>query len=122
MAPRPKSSKPKRSAILFKMVSTAGTGYFYTARRNTKQKPLHILFEGDAFIAAEILSVSNVLLFASTHVVRGSHITCSGVNRSVQIPSRCQSLGRKSFSTHKNYSLKTGPLEHLVVIQFSSSI
>ena len=76
---------------------------------------LHVLFEGDAFIAAQILGVSNVLLFASTDVVRGSHITCSCVSRSVQIPSRCQSLGRKSFSTHKNYSLKRGPLEPLGV-------
>jgi large subunit ribosomal protein L33 len=38
MAPKPKSSKAKRSSILFKMVSTAGTGHFYTARRNPKQK------------------------------------------------------------------------------------
>ena len=39
MAVKPKSSKPKRNAILFKMVSSAGTGYFYTARRNPKKKP-----------------------------------------------------------------------------------
>ena len=44
MAPKPKSSKAKRAAILFKMVSTAGTGYFYTARRNPKQKPDKMLF------------------------------------------------------------------------------
>lgn len=45
MAPKPKSSKPKRASILFKMVSTAGTGYFYTARRNTKQKPDKMVFK-----------------------------------------------------------------------------
>ena len=44
MAPKPKSSKAKRSAILFKLVSTAGTGYFYTARRNPKQKPEKMAF------------------------------------------------------------------------------
>lgn len=33
-----KTSKAKRSSILFKMESTAGTGYFYLARRNPKQK------------------------------------------------------------------------------------
>lgn len=38
MAGKPKTSKAKRSSILFKMVSTAGTGFFYTARRNPKQK------------------------------------------------------------------------------------
>lgn len=36
MAGKPKASKAKRSSILFKMVSTAGTGYFYLARRNPK--------------------------------------------------------------------------------------
>jgi large subunit ribosomal protein L33 len=45
MAPKPKSSKPKRASILFKMVSTAGTGYYYTARRNTKQKPDKMVFK-----------------------------------------------------------------------------
>jgi large subunit ribosomal protein L33 len=45
MAPRAKSSKPRRSAILFKMVSTAGTGFYYTARRNTKQKPEKMVFK-----------------------------------------------------------------------------
>ena len=30
--------KGKRASTLFKLVSTAGTGYFYTARRNLKQK------------------------------------------------------------------------------------
>ena len=45
MAPKPKSSKAKRNAILFKMVSTAGTGYFYTARRNPKQKPEKMVFK-----------------------------------------------------------------------------
>ncbi len=34
-----KSTKKKRPAILFKLVSTAGTGYFYLARRNPKQRP-----------------------------------------------------------------------------------
>ena len=45
MAPKPKSSKAKRSSILFKLVSTAGTGFFYTARRNPKQKPEKMLFK-----------------------------------------------------------------------------
>jgi large subunit ribosomal protein L33 len=44
MAPKPKSSKSKRNAILFKLVSTAGTGFFYTARRNPKQKPNKMSF------------------------------------------------------------------------------
>lgn len=38
MAPPKKSSRPKRNAVLFKMESTAKTGYFYLARRNTKKK------------------------------------------------------------------------------------
>ena len=38
MAGKPKASKSKRNSILFKMVSTAGTGYYYLARRNPKQK------------------------------------------------------------------------------------
>jgi large subunit ribosomal protein L33 len=45
MAPKPKSSKSKRNSILFKMVSSAGTGYFYTARRNPKQKPEKMVFK-----------------------------------------------------------------------------
>ena len=77
---------------------------------------LDVLFEGDGIIAAEILGVTNVVVFASTEVVRGSHITCSCVSRSVQIPSRCQSLGRNIFNIHKIYSLKTGPLQHLGVL------
>ena len=44
MAPKPKSSKAKRSAILFKMVSTADTGFFYTARRNPKKKAEKMVF------------------------------------------------------------------------------
>lgn len=32
-----KTAKKKRPAILFKLVSTAGTGYYYTARRNPKK-------------------------------------------------------------------------------------
>ena len=34
-----KSAKRKRPAILFKLVSTAGTGFYYTARRNPKKRP-----------------------------------------------------------------------------------
>ena len=34
-----KSAKKKRPAILFKLVSTAGTGFYYTARRNPKKRP-----------------------------------------------------------------------------------
>ena len=45
MAPKAKSSKSKRNAILFKMVSTAGTGFYYTARRNPKQKPDKMIFK-----------------------------------------------------------------------------
>ena len=45
MAVKPKSSKPKRASILFKLVSTAGTGFFYTARRNPKQKTEKMLFK-----------------------------------------------------------------------------
>jgi len=44
MATKGKTSKAKRSSILFKMVSTAGTGYFYLARRNPKQKTEKMLF------------------------------------------------------------------------------
>lgn len=39
-----KASKSKRNSILFKMVSTAGTGFFYLARRNPKQKQEKMLF------------------------------------------------------------------------------
>ena len=52
---------------------------------NSFYSTLHVLFEGDAFIAARILGVSSVHLFALTDVVRGSHITCSCVSRSVQM-------------------------------------
>ena len=45
MAGKPKASKSKRSSILFKMVSSAGTGYFYLARRNPKQKQEKMLFK-----------------------------------------------------------------------------
>ena len=45
MAPKPKSSKGKRASTLFKLVSTAGTGYFYTARRNLKQKLDKMVFK-----------------------------------------------------------------------------
>ena len=34
-----KTAKRKRPAILSKLVSTAGTGYFYLARRNPKKRP-----------------------------------------------------------------------------------
>ncbi len=44
MAAKPKSSKAKRSSVLFKMVSTAGTGFFYLARRNPKQKQEKMIF------------------------------------------------------------------------------
>lgn len=44
MAGKPKSSKAKRSSVLFKMVSSAGTGFFYLARRNPKQKQEKMLF------------------------------------------------------------------------------
>ena len=39
-----KASKSKRNSILFKMVSTAGTGFFYLARRNPKQKQEKMIF------------------------------------------------------------------------------
>ena len=44
MAGKPKSSKSKRNSILFKLVSTAGTGFFYVARRNPKQKQEKMVF------------------------------------------------------------------------------
>ena len=62
---------------------------------------LDILFEGDGIIAAQILGASNVSLFASTDVVRGSQITCSCASRSSQVPSRRQTVGSKIFSNHK---------------------
>ena len=34
-----KTAKKKRPAILFKLVSTAGTVYYYKARRNPKKRP-----------------------------------------------------------------------------------
>jgi len=34
-----KVAKRKRAAVLFKMVSTEGTGYYYLARRNPKKRP-----------------------------------------------------------------------------------
>lgn len=39
MAVAPKSVRKKRPAILFKLVSTADTGYYYLARRNPKKRP-----------------------------------------------------------------------------------
>ncbi len=44
MAGKPKASKSKRNSILFKMVSTAGTGFYYLARRNPKQKTEKMVF------------------------------------------------------------------------------
>lgn len=44
MAGKPKASKSKRNSIMFKMVSTAGTGFYYVARRNPKQKPEKMIF------------------------------------------------------------------------------
>jgi large subunit ribosomal protein L33 len=44
MAAKGKTSKAKRASILFKMVSTAGTGFYYLARRNPKQKTEKMLF------------------------------------------------------------------------------
>jgi large subunit ribosomal protein L33 len=44
MAGKPKSSKSKRNSILFKLVSSAGTGFFYLARRNPKQKQTKMVF------------------------------------------------------------------------------
>ncbi|MBM3590313.1 MAG: 50S ribosomal protein L33 [Alphaproteobacteria bacterium] len=44
MAGKPKASKAKRSSILFKMVSSAGTGFYYLARRNPKQKTEKMAF------------------------------------------------------------------------------
>jgi len=44
MAGKPKASKAKRSSVLFKMVSSAGTGFFYLARRNPKQKQEKMVF------------------------------------------------------------------------------
>jgi len=44
MAGKPKASKAKRNSILFKMDSTANTGFFYLARRNPKQKQEKMVF------------------------------------------------------------------------------
>ncbi len=44
MAGKPKASKAKRSSVLFKMVSTADTGFYYLARRNPKQKQEKMVF------------------------------------------------------------------------------
>ncbi len=44
MAGKPKTSKAKRNSVLFKMVSTASTGFFYLARRNPKQKQEKMVF------------------------------------------------------------------------------
>ena len=38
MAGKPKASKSKRNSILFKMVSTAGTGFFYLETQNKSRK------------------------------------------------------------------------------------
>ncbi len=45
MAGKPKASKAKRNSILFNMVSTADTGFFYLARRNPKQKQEKMVFK-----------------------------------------------------------------------------
>ena len=39
-----KTAKKKRPAVLFKLVSTAGTGFYYTARRNPKKRPAKMEF------------------------------------------------------------------------------
>ncbi|MDR0423629.1 MAG: 50S ribosomal protein L33 [Rickettsiales bacterium] len=39
MAKSAKVQKKKRPAILFKLVSSAGTGFYYLARRNPKKRP-----------------------------------------------------------------------------------
>ena len=39
------SSKKKRAAILYKLVSTAGTGFYYLARRNPKKRPAKMEFK-----------------------------------------------------------------------------
>ena len=44
MAAKGKTSKAKRSSVLFKMVSTADTGFYYLARRNPKQKQEKMIF------------------------------------------------------------------------------
>ena len=55
MAGKPKASKSKRNSILFKLVSTAGTGFFYTARRNPKQKQEKMLFSKyDPFVSKHV--------------------------------------------------------------------
>ncbi len=45
MAAKSKSSKSKRASVLFKMVSTAGTGVIYMARRNPKKKTEKMIFK-----------------------------------------------------------------------------
>ena len=45
MAGKPKASKAKRNSILFKLVSSAGTGHCYFARRNPKQKTEKMVFK-----------------------------------------------------------------------------
>lgn len=37
MAAKKGKSKKKKNALLFKLVSTAGTGFFYVVKRNPKQ-------------------------------------------------------------------------------------
>lgn len=40
-----KSVKKKRPSILFKLVSAAGTGFYYLARRNPKKRPEKMEFK-----------------------------------------------------------------------------
>ena len=51
-----KTAKRKRPAILFKLVSTAGTGYFYLARRNPKKRPNKMEFNKfDSVVRTDVL-------------------------------------------------------------------
>jgi len=45
MVAKKKSSRKKRPSILFKLVSTAKTGYYYLARRNPKKRPTKMEFK-----------------------------------------------------------------------------
>ncbi|MBL0318122.1 MAG: 50S ribosomal protein L33 [Alphaproteobacteria bacterium] len=38
------SGKKKKNSLLFKLVSTAGTGFFYVVKRNPKQLPEKLEF------------------------------------------------------------------------------
>ena len=62
MAKKKEGTKRKRPSILYKLVSSAGTGYYYLARRNPKKRPTKMEFlKYDPTIRKHVLFVEQKL-------------------------------------------------------------